>query len=168
MELGKYIRAARVRAGLTQEQAAGDVRGRTLFFQFENYISFRYWISDLLVSVRSVFWLGGSGVFALFFALFVLKIIFPVNAFVVSVLLGFLNCYPLFRIFYIFGFGLMPYFSYTISNMIGTGRIHILDMDQFFIGLCLSAVGILFGWFIRFLSLSLAKWIDRMTDHRAI
>lgn len=118
------------------------------------------------------FWLGGSsGAFALFYALLVLRILFPVATFVASVLLGFLNCYPLYRIFYIFGFGLMhsllPYFTYSFANTILSGNFHALDMEQFFFGLCLSAVGILFGWIIRFFSMLMTKWFNRMPDFQS-
>ena len=116
------------------------------------------------------FWLGGSsGAFALFYALVVLRILFPVATFVASVLLGFLNCYPLYRFFYIFGFGLMhsllPYFTYSFANTILSGNFHALDIEQFFFGLCLSATGILFGWVIRFFSMLMTKWMNRMHGH---
>jgi transcriptional regulator with XRE-family HTH domain len=110
------------------------------------------------------FYMGGSGAFALFYALVILKILFPTLTFVASILLGFLNCYPLFRIFYIFGFGVMhsllPYFTYDLANTLSTGRIHSLNWDTFAFGLCLSAVGIVFGWLIRVLSLLVSKWVN--------
>ena len=117
------------------------------------------------------FWVGGSsGAFALFYALVVLRILFPVATFVASVLLGFLNCYPLYRFFYIFGFGLMhsllPYFTSSFANTILSGNFHALDLEQFFFGLCLSAVGILFGWVIRFFSMLMTKWMNRRSDHQ--
>ena len=116
------------------------------------------------------FWLGGSsGAFALFYALVVLRILFPVATFVASVLLGFLNCYPLYRFFYIFGFWLMhsllPYFTHSFANTILSGNFHALDLEQFFFGLCLSATGILFGWVIRFFSMLMTKWMNRVHGH---
>ena len=223
MDIGNNIRSARVRAGLTQEQAAERLLvSRQTISNWENNktipdalqiqsicteygVSAEWLINDKTVDVQEsqlgerddepfslgentlkfltlgylgcwilcvlCFWLGGSsGAFALFYALLVLRILFPVATFVASVLLGFLNCYPLYRFFYIFGFGLMhsllPYFTYSFANTILSGNLHALDIEQFFFGLCLSAVGILFGWVIRFFSMLMTKWMNRSSEHQ--
>ena len=222
MDIGSNIRSARVRAGLTQEQAAERLLvSRQTISNWENNktipdalqiqsicseygVNAEWLINDKTVDVQELqlekcedepfslgantlkfltigylgcwilcvlcFWLGGSsGAFALFYALVVLRIMFPVATFVASVLLGFLNCYPLYRFFYIFGFGLMhsllPYFTYSFANTILSGNFHALDIEQFFFGLCLSATGILFGWVIRFFSMLMTKWMNRMHGH---
>lgn len=224
MDIGYNIRSARIRAGLTQEQAAERLLvSRQTISNWENNktipdalqvqsICSEYGVSaEWLINDKSVgeqepqlvkpdaepfslgastlklltigylgcwglcvlcFWLGGSsGAFALLYALLVLRILFPVATFVSSVLLGFLNCYPLYRIFYIFGFGLMhsllPYFTYSFANTILSGNFHALDTEQFFFGLCLSAVGILFGWAIRFISIFITKLMNRIPVFRS-
>jgi transcriptional regulator with XRE-family HTH domain len=111
------------------------------------------------------FWLlGGGG--ALFFGAIILGIVFPAITFFVSTLLGLFDCYPLFRFYMIFAFGLvhtlLPYLTYSLRHMVSVHRLSAPDMNSFFIGLCVSAVGILFGCLVR----SGSTWITNTLQRR--
>ncbi len=112
------------------------------------------------------FWvLGGGG--GIFYAAVVIGILFPAMTLFISVLVGLFDCLPLYRFFLLFVFGfmhmLLPYATFTLAHMNTVHRFEAPNMYSFFVGLCISAVGILFGLLIRWVSILIERYLPEVS-----
>ena len=104
-----------------------------------------------------VFWVFKGGIDAMGYSLMFLWIIIPVTTFTVSVIIGKNNFWGIKKWAFTFPFGVMymlaEYGTFSMANNIAFNKINELEWDLAVAGAIISAIGMLTGLLINWLSL---------------